>query len=336
MVAHPLNTASSPTMIKRTTFKPSRCNRRSNSNNSSISLISNLSHLSNISIPDLDWDQVSLISSSSHRLFSHSSLSSTSLGHHINDIVDNRLHQLCQSSLDSLDSLSTTSQDLNNNEILHIRNEENSPRWELTPPPESPKYKPTTPTPGFPGPHPQPTRAPPPAQPDHRPVLFRLLMLKVNLLQRAANQEAHKSCLGCILPCVTENLEWCLGCKLNCPHHQYQYLRREPSSTHTSLFTDKAGSASPLQDPFQLRTNITFETFRQAHQHLRKQLHPRKIICFQEATPPPILRSTRTSILKQQELPESPYQGSRCLSPVKEEPDLKLHNPLHPELPNPY
>jgi len=119
----------------------------------------------------------------------------------------------------------------------------------------------------------------------------------------------HKSCIGCNLQCVTEELEWCLGCKINCPYHLFSYVRNPPiwasldkqdSSVLTFPSADKVGPVTPPSDPFLLREKAQFETFQQIRQHLRKQTHPRRLclpVQHHEPTDPLLLTlsSTRTS-----------------------------------------
>ena len=71
--------------------------------------------------------------------------------------------------------------------------------------------------------------------------------------------EAPTSCIGCNLRCVTDSQQWCLGCQLGCPHHLYQYVRREApnidpvaqGSGQTSDSRNRVGA--PIRTPLRVR-----------------------------------------------------------------------------------
>jgi len=46
-------------------------------------------------------------------------------------------------------------------------------------------------------------------------------------------QESHKYCIGCQQGCISQELRFCLGCMVQCPHHKFMYVPR-PALTQTA------------------------------------------------------------------------------------------------------
>jgi len=69
-------------------------------------------------------------------------------------------------------------------------------------------------------------------------------------------QESHKYCIGCHQGCISQELRFCLGCMIQCPHHRFLYLPRpaptqtanQGSSILTYPFGSRAGQVTALLD----------------------------------------------------------------------------------------
>jgi len=316
MTLHPSKTVSMPTKSQRTT-SPLRNNsrNRSRSNNRSRSRSSsnshNLNHNSHRHNLNSSLRRSSRLSS---RLSSRSSLLSL-----LSDLSQlsypsylNRLSDISSNSSRD-NSLERDEQNIDpNNNDLNLRNHNLTEEEEARLPhrliPEEPSYRATTP------------RNFNPEDPVYCPMPIE--QQQVPQVESRNRQETHRSCLGCVLPCKTEELEFCLGCKLSCPSHLYSYVRRsQPLSAPLNPWSYRVGSVVPAQDPFQLSAGRTFTSFQQVRAHLRKQPHPRKISILRPGFELP---STRTSTPVSQEPLEYQSQGPSQLNPIPEEQPLDL------------